>query len=206
VIVFNGRGGWAPGCVESADRKSSVIRPKGFREECRPPGVRLRQALPKGAKQDFVLQKAVELGADEVAFIETDRSVARLPPPGEEDTRLRRWRETVIAAAKQCGAAWLTGVCADAPLDVWLRRDADRPVLVADVRPGARPLCAAWNPSSSGPSPAVYIGPEGGWSDGERALFDRAGAVPVRLGPRVLRTETAPLFVLSAWRYACDSD
>lgn len=169
-----------------------------FRITPRPDGVRLRLALVKGAKQDWVIEKAVELGAREIVWFESEHGVARLPGGRDVARRLERWREQSIAAAKQCGADWLPDIRIAEGLDAALRADGDGPIWFADWSPDAR---AIWDVFRSAPAqmPSVYIGPEGGWSDAERRQFLAAGACAAHLGPLVLRAETAAEFVLAAW-------
>lgn len=159
----------------------------------------LAQGLPKGAKMDFVVEKATELGASAIVPFRSERTIA--DPHGG---KVERWRRLAQTAARQCGRRdvpvveepieWLA-LCDrlrsfDLALVPW--EVAERTPL-RDVLPGllgaARRVC-------------VIIGPEGGLAHDEVERAVAAGAVPVSLGERILRTETAGLVALTAIRYA----
>ena len=199
VELFNGVGGSAHGALASAGKRTCAVTVREYRESPPPDGVRLRLALAKGATQDWVVEKAVELGAREIVWFESEHSVARMPGGRDAARRLERWREQSIAAAKQCGADWLPDIRAVEGLAGALKADAGGPAWVADWSPDARAIGEIFR-SASVRAPAVYVGPEGGWSGAERGQFQRAGVHPAHLGPLVLRAETAAEFVLAAWR------
>ncbi len=197
--LFNGAGGSAHGMLASVERRTCRVAVTEYRESAPPDGVRLRLALARGATQDWVIEKAVELGARGIVWFESERSVARMPEGRDAARRLERWREQVIAAAKQCGADWLPDIRVADGLAAALKADAGGPAWVADWSPDARAIWEIFR-SSAVHAPAVYVGPEGGWSDAERGQFRSAGVQPAHLGPLVLRAETAAEFVLAAWR------
>jgi 16S rRNA (uracil1498-N3)-methyltransferase len=146
-------------------------------------------AFPKGARGDWLVEKATELGVARIVPVTAARSVMR---PG--DGRLKRWRAIATQAAEQCGRAVvpeLGGVAAP-----------DAVTLVAD--PGA-PLSVVAALATRPASVVVHIGPEGGWTDEERRRFEASGARLVGLGPRTLRVETAALAALVEVLATCDS-
>lgn len=153
----------------------------------------LVQALARGEKMDWVLQKATELGVAAIVPVLTERTEVRLGGDRVE-RRLAHWRGVVAAACEQCGRARLPSL--HAPLDLATHaatRDRDRLGLVLD--PEASIGLGGLPP---GDRIEVVIGPEGGLSERDLAALGAAGYVGVRLGPRVLRTETAGPAVLAA--------
>ncbi|HEY3283493.1 MAG TPA: 16S rRNA (uracil(1498)-N(3))-methyltransferase [Armatimonadota bacterium] len=159
----------------------------------------LLQALLKGEKCDFVVEKAVELGATRVLFWPAARSVVRLEPDRLEG-RLTRWRRIATEAAEQCGRCRVPEVGYVASLDALPGMIAaeERPyLLVAYEAEEYRPLRAALAVEPAPRSVAVVIGPEGGLAPEEVAALGRQGGVEVTLGRRVLRAETAALAALA---------
>ncbi len=164
----------------------------------------LHPALPKAKKLDWVLQKGTELGA--TAF---EPLVSRycVPQGGEEPgAKLERWRRIVAEAAEQAGRTRLPRVAA--PVDFAAACAAAAPAalhLILSPAEGALPLrlaLAAREPLPPALAVHLYVGPEGGFSPEELALAAASGLVAVSLGPRILRTETAPLAALAALGYA----
>jgi 16S rRNA (uracil1498-N3)-methyltransferase len=160
----------------------------------------LCQAVPKGAKMDYVVEKATELGVRRIVPLRTERTVAEAGSPA----RLERWRRLARTAAAQCGRTRVPAV--DAPA-AW--SDA-----IASLAAAGTLLLFPWELAErvplretlprllAGDGPiAVLIGPEGGISHEEAALAVAAGARAVSLGPRIFRTETAGLVVVSALLY-----
>lgn len=200
VELFDGAGHAARGVL-------SVVRPDACDVaidpvilQPRPAGLRLRVALPKGAKQDWIVEKSVELGARELLFFESARSVARLPDDAAAlRRRMDRWREQALAAAKQSGNDWPPDLASQAGLEAALAADAGAHVWFAGWAPDAVALREGFGSAGPGVSPALYIGPEGGWSAGEMSMFGACGIGGLSLGPRVLRVETAVAAALAAW-------
>jgi 16S rRNA (uracil1498-N3)-methyltransferase len=165
--------------------------------------ITLAQALARGERMDWVIQKATELGASAIVPLVTERTEVKL----DEERAARRmahWRGVAISACEQCGRARLPRLDPPQVLHAWLasqvgpeRDGTARLVLHPD---GGRSLGAG---VGDRPRVVLAVGPEGGFSDRDLAQFDLASFEPVRLGPRVLRTETAgpaALAVLGALR------
>lgn len=154
----------------------------------------LFQGLPKGTKFDTIVEKATELGADHIAPVIMERSVAR--PDTAGGARVERWRRIAEAAAKQSRRPTLPRV--DPPLD-WpalLAALGEYDLTVVFWEGATEPPDRALS-GFSGQNLAVIIGPEGGFAATEiEALLNR-GAKTARLGPRILRTETAPIAALA---------
>jgi len=156
------------------------------------------QGMPKGKKTDSILQKCTELGADEIVFVYTDRS---LPTMEGKENKLERYQRIANEAAKQCGRGKLVRVRILPSLDaaVGEMKEADLFFVCYEneKKVGLRRMLSRENYQSA----AFFIGPEGGISPREAELFQRAQIPTVSLGKRILRTETASLAVLSMFLY-----
>ena len=193
VTVFDGRGGEYEASIQRIDRGEVDVKTLAFRDIDREPAVEvgLVQGLPEADKIDSIIQKSVELGVAWVQPVICDRSVVRLK--GERAARREaHWRRVAIAACEQCGRNRVPEVRALCAFPDWLSRasDALRWMLI----PGAPPLAARERPSRP---LELLVGPEGGLSDRELDLARTRGFEGVGLGPRILRTETAPLAALA---------
>jgi 16S rRNA (uracil1498-N3)-methyltransferase len=191
-------------CVVGECRRGRVELLIRVSESEPPPACRivLFQALPKARRFDLIVEKAVELGAEAVVPLLTERVVAR-PSEGSAEARAGRWERIAVGAAEQCGAAWLTRVPPPRPLSAALAAEGGLDLLLlASLQPGAAALAnvmaaRAVRPRSAG----LLIGPEGDFTEAETEVALQAGAVPVSLGTRTLRVETAALFGLSVLGY-----
>ena len=167
------------------------VRAAGLRES--PLRITLVQAVSRGERMDWTLQKATELGVRTIIPVLSARSVVRLDERQAEN-KLRHWRAIVAGACEQCGRSTLPEV--RAPLEF-------RRFLTESPREGQRLALSPSGPSSLAGLPSaaarveLLIGPEGGLDDAELDAAERAGFTPVRLGPRVLRTETAGIVALA---------
>lgn len=146
----------------------------------------LVQAVGKGDRMDYSLQKATELGVTRIQPLFSARTEVRLDG-ARLDKRMAHWRGVVIAACEQSGRATLPLLDAALSLEEWLAAHSPEARFVLDPR-AEHCLVATEKPAAGA---AVVIGPEGGFTEQEMRLLALAGVRPVRLGPRVLRTETA---------------
>ena len=194
IVVFDGRGGEYDASIQRIDRDRVDVKVGAFRDAEREPRLALGlvQGLPEADKMDWIIQKATELGVGWIQPVTCERSVVRLS--GERAARREaHWRRVAIAAAEQCGRTRIPDVRPNLGFMSWLAVPAEMPRWMLD--PTAPPLAAQGAP----PSPLeLVVGPEGGFADRERELLAARGAIGVSLGPRVLRTETAPLAALAA--------
>lgn len=152
--------------------------------------IHLGQGLSRGERMDWAIQKAVELGVAQITPIVSERCEVRLKDE-RADKRLAHWRQVAISACEQCGRSSLPPIHPPQTLGEWLES------VQADLKLVLHPVAA---PLTSHPAPrtlAFLIGPEGGLSDAEIERASAGGFHPARLGPRVLRTETAPVVALS---------
>jgi 16S rRNA (uracil1498-N3)-methyltransferase len=194
LLLFNGDGRDYDATVEAAGRDGVRVR-VGVPGENEPaPGLEIRLGLgiSRGERMDFALQKAVELGVTAIAPLFTQRTVVRLA--GERlHKRAAHWGSVVIAACEQSGRRRLPALAPPCALADWLAQGQPNGMLLHHAAPRAL---------SALPPPAValtlLIGPEGGLSEREREDARDHGFTAVRLGPRILRTETAPLAAIAA--------
>lgn len=195
VTVFNGRGGEYGVVLETVGKRSVTARVREFRDVAResPLPVTLAQAVSKGERMDFTIQKAVELGVTEIQPLVTDHVVVRL---SEErwQRKQEHWQGIAVAACEQCGRTRVPRIAPVLDLRDWLTAcppDATRLVLAPGAPAGAPARRAANQPL------VLLVGPEGGLSELELKLADLSGFAPLSLGPRVLRTETAGMVALA---------
>lgn len=196
LTLFDGRGGEYDATIVQIDRHGVRVQIEVHRatERESPLPVTLLQALARGERMDFIVQKATELGVAAIIAMGGARSVVRLEAEGLA-RRCEHWRAVAISACEQCGrnriptisaAADLASACAQldaASVRLLLAPDADQTLIA--LAPQAARI-------------ALAVGPEGGFSDEERSLAQQQGFQSCRLGPRVLRAETAPLAALAA--------
>jgi 16S rRNA (uracil1498-N3)-methyltransferase len=198
LVLSDGVGTLAECVVENADKRSLTARVTARQTAPRlGPMVTVVQAIPKAERSELAVELATEAGADEFIAWQAERCVARWD--GDRATKgLRRWRAVARSAARQSRRAWIpevTGPLITGELCDYLRT---RPGAVALVlhESAERPLAEV--PMAQAESVIVVIGPEGGITDAEVAALTAVGAVPVRLGPTVLRTSTAAAVALGA--------
>lgn len=161
--------------------------------------VTLYQGLLKGDLFDYTIVKAVELGVHSIVPLECERAVVRLTPTKAEE-RVRRWQRLAAEAAKQCGRAFVPTVYLPKPLPEALQGEQASLKLVA-YEGGGQSLKQALGGAGNHTHAACVIGTEGGFSTAEIVMAKSHGFLPVTLGPRILRAETAPVALLSIIMY-----
>lgn len=179
--------------------RRELVRPRRWK-------VTLFQCLPKGSLIENIIEKAIQLGVSRIVPVLSERVVAKLDPRDCERKR-GKWQQVAIEALKQCGSAWLPHVETPAGVLEWLARNErfDLP-LIASLQPGSRhPSQYLSNPPAfppgAIPAASVWIGPEGDFTPAEVEAITSHGALPISLGPLVLRTETAAVYCLSILNY-----
>jgi 16S rRNA (uracil1498-N3)-methyltransferase len=195
VTLFNGLGGEYTAHIDRIQKDAVAVSVTGFsdieRESCL--RVMLAQGISSGERMDYTLQKAIELGVTAIQPIAAKRSVVKLS--GERtDRRVAHWQGVVASACEQCGRNQVPTVAAPLTLVNWLgQRSAGRLLFLS-------PLAESRLADLPAPTAMDWLvaGPEGGFEADEIAALRTVGAIPVRLGPRVLRTETAALAALAA--------
>jgi 16S rRNA (uracil1498-N3)-methyltransferase len=194
VILFNGDGRDYPAHLLDAHRTGTSVACEAAGDEELTPALRIHLGIgiSKGERMDFALQKAVELGVDRLTPLFTGRSVVRLDPD-RLAKRHAHWEGVMIAACEQSGRRRLPALGQAARLEDWLALGHPGGILL-DHR-SATPLPAL--PAPMGDL-TLLVGPEGGLSEIERAAARAVGFTEIRLGPRILRAETAPLAAIAA--------
>lgn len=193
VTLFDGRGGEYEAVVDHMGRSDVrvTVGAHHAREAEASRAVHLALGMPANERMDWLVEKAAELGVASLQPLVTERSVLRLA--GERaDRKQAHWQAVAIAACEQCGRNRVPQVHPVLPLAAWLAAQPQAG-LVLSLRAGALPLAAA----APGGSTTLLSGPEGGLSAAEEEAALARGWVPVHLGPRVLRAETAPLAALA---------
>lgn len=196
LILFNGDGAECTAILDRAGRES-----RARILECRPVDresaleVVLAQGVSSGERMDYTLQKAVELGVSSIQPLVTRRTVVRLDVERRQRRRAH-WQGVVMSACEQCGRSRLPEVGEILEYPEWLGASRDMGVMKLILDPaGAQRLRDLPPPDR----PVLLLaGPEGGFEPAERDCALAAGFVPLRLGPRILRTETAAVAALAA--------
>ncbi len=195
VILFNGEGGECTAELTRGSRgnpHAHVISRHPVERES-PLAIALAQCVSSGDRMDITLQKSTELGVSRIVPIASERSVVRLSSD-RADRRVERWRNVVIAACEQCGRNRVPEVAGITELDTFLAgagSDELRLLLAPNASRAMKHLIP-------GRAVTLLVGPEGGFTPEERRRAEDSGFVPVCFGPRVLRTETAPLAAIAA--------
>jgi len=195
ITLFNGRGGeftaelTRTSSANALARVLSALNPE--RES--PLSIALAQCVSAGDRMDIALQKSTELGVSKIIPVASERSVVKLS--GERaEKRAAHWRNVVIAACEQCGRNRIPEVAAITDILDFLDPvpgNGMRLLLAPDSGQNLKQLAPPREVT-------LLIGPEGGLTERERGDAERAGFLPIRFGPRVLRTETAPLAAIAA--------
>ena len=193
VALFDGRGGQASGRIAACSPGQVSIAVESVTQVLRPrPLLTLAFTPPKGPRQDTLIEKCTELGVAAFQPIETARSVA-----GASSHRVDKWQRTAIEAAKQAGLTWLPEIRKLLGFEKLLKEAPAHDAALIAVSSGA-PILDLLPQMRDAQSVLALIGPEGGWTDEEIARAIAAGALPVSLGPNILRIETAAIALAAA--------
>lgn len=194
IVLFNGQGGEYQARLSEVSRKCVQLEIEAFcaRDVESPLHVSLGMGISRGDRMDWAVQKAVELGVNHLTPLITERCVIKLNPEKQQQ-RLQHWQLIAQHAAEQSGRTRLPDVSVINELARWVPGQQDLRLFLdpyavqtlADLQPVKRRV-------------TLLSGPEGGFSEQERTIALAAGFVPVKLGARILRTETAVLSALSA--------
>lgn len=202
VVLFNGDGREFTGAIEKVQgsRVSASIGAARIMDRESPLQLTLVQCVPRGDRMDFIVQKATELGVVRIVPVLSQRSVVRLDA-GQAGSKQAHWRAVAVSACEQCGRNRLPNVDAPLPLLNYLGGlvPATAEVLRLVLEPERAPRTGRGAGAIDIASPRsavraeIAIGPEGGFTPEELEAFDLSAFSRVRLGPRVLRTETAAI-------------
>jgi len=198
LTLFDGRGGQYRATLVETGKKRASASVDAFDDIDAelPYAVTLAQGLPEGSKMDWIVEKAVELGVAAVQPLAAQRSVVRLS--GERlEKRQAHWQGVIESASEQSGRNRLAQLLPLAEFRRWIDMapDAQQPRILLSPR-GTESL-AGWAQANAPQPITLLVGPEGGFSPEEEDAAIAAGALPLTMGPRVLRTETAALAAMA---------
>jgi 16S rRNA (uracil1498-N3)-methyltransferase len=196
LTVFDGRGDEYAARIE-AIRKGAVIvevQERSASERESPLSLTLAQGVSRGERMDWVVQKATELGVTRIIPVLTERTVVNLDAR-QAERRLQHWQGIAVAACEQCGRARIPDIAPPVALQAFLGRSTCERAARLLLSPAGTLRVDDLSPPEHGL--LVLIGPEGGLAEAEQRAALAAGFQAVRLGPRVLRTETAAVAALT---------
>lgn len=195
LVIFNGQGGEYDAVIEKIDKKIVTVKIKKFiaKNTESPLELYLAQGISRGEKMDYTIQKAVELGVKKIIPLFTERCNIKLDDERKEK-RIQHWRSIVVGACEQSGRNIVPEILTPQSLNTWLKNvDADWKFVLA---PHADRKLSEINFEKHSRI-VLLIGPEGGLSDSEIQQAVQSGFMPLNLGPRILRTETAAVAAIS---------
>ncbi len=195
IVLFNGEDGidYRAVLTETGRRRARArILSAGNPESLPELQIHLALGISRGERMDLAIQKAVELGVSSIAPLITERTQKKLTPDRLEK-KLRHWSKVIVSACEQSGRRRLPSMHAPQDLASWLKHPPSRTLL---LDPEARQCLK----ETARPEQhlGLLVGPEGGFSEREKILAKEAGCTGVCLGPRILRTETAPMAAIAA--------
>ena len=198
LTLFDGRGGQYRATLLETGKKRASAAVDAFDDidvEL-PYAVTLAQGLPEGAKMDWIVEKAVELGVAAVQPLAAQRSVVRLS--GERaEKRQAHWQGVIESASEQSGRNRLAQLLPLAEFRRWIEAPQESPQPRILLSPRGTQSLAGWAQANAPQALTLLVGPEGGFSPEEEDAAMAAGALPLTMGPRVLRTETAALAAMA---------
>jgi 16S rRNA (uracil1498-N3)-methyltransferase len=198
ITLFNGEGGEFDACVTRMSRSDVEVEVGVHhpveREAAR--AVHLLAGITANDRMDWLVEKATELGVASITPLVAERSVLKLKCE-RADKKLAHWQGVAVAAAEQCGRNRVPTIHPAVTLNEWLKKAPPGERWVLSLSEGTRPMAQLMASSSVSEAVTVLSGPEGGLSPAEEAAALAGSFLPVTLGPRVLRAETAPLAVLA---------
>ncbi len=197
LILFDGNGGEFPATIDRIEKRSvtALVTERENPKRESPIAIHLFQGISKGERMDYAIQKAVESGVTEITPIFCERSVVKL-----EQKRLHKktehWRKVVISACEQCGRNIIPPVHDPVTLHKMLSGNGSKYGFILDPESDQK-LSEFTQPEPSTESIGIIIGPEGGLTDQEMISAQDGGFHGVTMGPRILRTETAPVVAIT---------
>lgn len=200
VYLFDGReAGDYLGRISTITKKELVVAIEEFiaRQTESPLDIHLAQGIARGEKMDFVVQKAVELGVRSITPLFTEYSNVQLDR-GRSENRRQHWQKVVVHACEQSGRCFVPEILPPIKLTEWVSENAHgnkRLLLIPEAENSLEQAIRNWGQEID--SVDLLVGPEGGFDEDEIALAQKNNFVAAKLGPRILRTETAALVAIS---------
>jgi len=197
LSLFNGDGGQYLCELASVDKRRATAKVLAFvaRDVELPYEITLAQALPEASKMDWIIEKAVEMGVAAIQPLAAQRCVVRLSAEREQKKQAH-WQGVIEAASEQSGRNRLARLGQVEPVHEWIaQRDMHKRILLS---PRAGQSLASWARHQPPQAISLMIGPEGGFTAQEEDAAIARGALPIAMGPRILRTETAGIAAVAA--------
>jgi 16S rRNA (uracil1498-N3)-methyltransferase len=196
ITLFNGRGGEYVARISLLSRREASCQVDSYHSVSResPIWLGLAQAISSGERMDFTLQKGVEMGVSVFQPLDACRSLTKLEG-ARADKRVAHWQSIVVAACEQSGRTVVPEVRSILPVSLWLNQPQD-----VSIKLLLSPLGDGRLTDITDTPRSVWLmsGPEGGYTDQEQSQALGSAWMPLKLGPRVLRTETAALAAVAA--------
>lgn len=197
ISLFNGSGGEYVATLIQIEKKHVAAEIKAFspRDAELPYAITLAQALPEASKMDWIIEKAVELGAAGIQPLAAQRCVVRLAAERAEKKRAH-WQGILVSATEQCGRTRVPHLAELSGFADWItQQNLHRRILLS---PRAEQPLSDWARHHPPQAVTLLVGPEGGFTEAEETMAKSQGVLALSMGPRVLRTETAGLAALAA--------
>ena len=197
ITLFNGEGGEVQASLMAVAKRSvtAEIQAHVAREAELPYAVTLAQALPEASKMDWIIEKAIELGAAGIVPLAAQRCVVRLSAERAEK-KMAHWQGIIVSASEQSGRNRLAQLAPLQEFNSWSKQQNAQTRII--LTPRADQSLAEWARQQPPQAVTLMVGPEGGFSEAEEKAALAAGAIGLSMGPRILRTETAGLTALAA--------
>ena len=197
LILFDGEGSAYQGSIESISKKNVMVMIEHRIEAAveSPLSIHLGQSLSRGERMDYAIQKATEMGVTDITPLFSERCEVKLNKDRQEK-RLRHWQQVAISACEQCGRNRVPVIHSAVSVDEWMAQQPSELKFVLHHRTD-RKLEGYEQPDSV----SLLIGPEGGLTADEIDRAEQSGFNALALGPRVLRTETAPVSAITLMQY-----
>ena len=198
LVLFNGDGQDYPARITETTKSRVRVRvAQGAPVDTESPlPVTLAQVISRGDRMDYVIQKSVEMGVTRIQPLTSERCEVKLQGQREEK-RLRHWQQVAVSAAEQCGRAIVPDVQPLMSLQQWLSQTEHSKLCLVLHHRSSTALDTLPAPESL----TLLVGPEGGLNDDEIETAEAAGFISTTLGPRVMRTETAPVSALAVCQW-----
>lgn len=202
ITIFDGMGKEYNGIIDYIGQDQAEVKIELIPSEKESSiDIWLVQGLPKGDKMEFIIQKATELGVRGIIPLEARRSIVRLQGKKREERR-KRWQKVALEACKQCGRTIVPQVLSPQGLVGILDSMSANNNILIPWEEGGRPMGEVLKGNVDVDKPVyIIIGPEGGLEENEVEIAKEYGAIPVTLGPRIMRTETAGLVSIAITMY-----